>query len=83
MSLDNLGSTAFARVRALKRIEAIKFAKDHTELVYRFGTTVGYLNAANELRALGDDDWSNLLSDAEHAHDNHPLVSVTSADYPH
>lgn len=79
--LDQLGSTAFAQVRAARRIENITLAKTPEELLFRFGLAVGVLNSASELKALGVDEWAELLEKAEHAYDNHPLVVVKSGDF--
>ncbi len=76
--LENLGSTAFSRLRVLQRIEKIALAQNVTELSFRFGITMGYLNAAAELRSLGKGDWEELVLSAESAYDNHPLASVSS-----
>lgn len=80
MSLEEIGSTAYARLRALKRIDHIVQAKSAQELAFRFGIAVGHINSAAELKALGVSDWSGLQAAAEHAYDNHPLVVVQSGD---
>ncbi|PYD88674.1 hypothetical protein DNF23_32575 [Pseudomonas syringae pv. pisi] len=69
-----------AITRASKRIANITGANSSDEVTFRFGIAVGFINAAREFNAVDEVVWAGLLESAEHANDNHPLVSVKSGD---
>lgn len=69
-----------AVTRASRRIANITSASSPDEVTFRFGIAVGFINAARELEAVSDSEWTDLLELAEHANDNHPLVTVQSGD---
>jgi len=72
--------TSVVTARALKRIENISLASESDEVTFRFGIAVGFINAAMELGSVSEAEWERLLESAEHANDNHPLVSFKSGD---
>lgn len=72
--------TSMAVTRASERIANVTSATSPDEVTFRFGIAVGFINAARELGAISDSEWSRLLELAEHANDNHPLVSAKSGD---
>ncbi|WP_449101775.1 hypothetical protein [Pseudomonas veronii] len=69
-----------AITRAFRRIANITGAINPNEVTFRFGIAAGFINAARELEVVSESEWSRLLELAEHANDNHPLVSVKSGD---
>lgn len=80
-TLETLGSTEFAMTRALIRIDSISSAAAAADVIFRFASAVGYVNACADIKAISEHAWARLLDLADKAYDAHPLATGRSDDF--
>ena len=80
-TIETLGSTEFAMTRALIRIDSISSAGTVADVIFRFASAVGYVNACADTKAINENAWAKLLELAAKAYDAHPLATGRSDDF--
>jgi hypothetical protein len=80
-TIETLGSTEFAMTRALIRIDSISSAGTVADVIFRFASAVGYVNACADINAINESAWARLLDLADKAYDAHPLATGRSDDF--
>lgn len=80
-TIEILGSTEFAMTRALIRIDSISSAGTVADVIFRFASAVGYINACADIKAINESAWARLLDLADKAYDAHPLATGRSDDF--
>lgn len=80
-TLETLGSTEYAMTRAIIRIDSISAAATVADVIFRFASATGYVNACADMKAINENAWARLLDLADKAYDAHPLATGRSEDF--